>query len=63
MTLEAWFKAARKVLPEIPNPQMTDWQIFSEEATRDSITIIYDMHNTIGERCKVVINRKVPLIG
>lgn len=63
MTLEAWFKEARKVIPEIPNPKNTDWQIYEEEATRDSIHIIYLLSNTVGERCKVVINRKVPLIG
>lgn len=63
MTIEAWFKAARKVLVEIPNPERTDWQIIQAEATRDSIYIIYELANSIGERCKVTINRKVPLIG
>lgn len=63
MTLEAWFKAARKVIPEIPNPEKTDWQIIQQEATRDSIHIIYDLANSIGDRCKLTINRKVPLIG
>ena len=63
MTLEAWFKAARKMIPEIPDPKKTDWIIYNEEATRDSVYIIYEMSNTVGERCKVTINRKIPLIG
>lgn len=61
--MEAWFKAARKVCPEIPNPEKTDWQIIQQEATKDSIFIIYDLANTVGDRCKVTVNRKIPLIG
>ena len=63
MTLEAWFKAARKMIPEIPDPSKTDWIIFHEEASRDAIMITYELQNTVGDRCKVEINRKVPLIG
>lgn len=63
ITLEAYFKAARKVIPEIPNPKDTDWQIFKEEASRDSRWIVYELSNSVGERAKVVIDRTVPLIG
>jgi hypothetical protein len=63
MTMEAWYKAARKVIPEIPNVKDTDWQILSEEATKDARWIIYDLANSVGDRAKVLIDRTVPLIG
>jgi hypothetical protein len=63
MTLEAWFAAARKVIPEVPNPKQTDWFVHHEEASRDATWIVYDLQNTVGEKARLTINRKVPLIG
>jgi hypothetical protein len=59
--IEAWFKQARKTIPEIPDPEQTDWQITHKDATIKWIK--FEMHNTVGERCYVVIDRTVPFIG
>lgn len=60
-TMQAWFKAVRKMIPEVPNPEQTDWQITQEYA--DLQWIKFEMHNSIGERCHIVIDRKQPFIG
>lgn len=59
--IEAWFKQARKLIPEIPNPEQTDWQITHQDATVKWIN--FEMHNSVGERCYVVIDRTQPFIG
>lgn len=61
MTLEGWFKAARKLIPEIPDPKNSDWIISHEHA--EVKWIKYELHNTVQERCYVVIDRTVPSIG
>lgn len=61
MTMEAWFKAARKLIPEIPDPKNSDWMISHEHA--EIKWIRFELHNTVQERCYVVIDRMVPLIG
>lgn len=63
MTMEAWFKSARKIIPEIPDPTKTDWIITAESATNDARFITYELANTVGERCHIVIDRTIPLIG
>lgn len=63
MTLDAWFKEARKVIPEIPDPTRTDWTITHEEASKDAKFITFELSNTVGERCKLIIDRTIPLIG
>ena len=63
MTMEAWFKAARKVMPEIPDPTKTDWIITHEEASRDAKYITFELSNTVGERGHLLIDRTIPLIG
>jgi hypothetical protein len=60
-TLEAWFKEIRKVIPEIPNPKKTDWQITAQTADLNTITFI--LCNSIGERCSIQVDRKIPHIG
>lgn len=55
-TLEAWFKDIRKIIPQVPNPKDTDWQIQHQEATLTHIT--YELQNSIGERCVIVVDRK-----
>lgn len=59
--VRSWFKQARKAIPEIPNPDQTDWQITHELA--EVKWIKFEMHNTVGERCYVIINRTIPFIG
>lgn len=61
--MDAWFKAARKVIPEIPNPDQTDWQITCEHATVDAKYITFEMANSVGDRCSVIIDRTIGLIG
>ncbi len=60
-TLEAWYKACRKVVPEIPDINNTDWIISREHA--DLTWIVFEFVNSIGEKCKVVINRTIPFLG
>jgi hypothetical protein len=60
-TMEAWFKQLRKTIPEIPNPKDTDWQKYHEEADINWIKI--SMHNSVGEKCHIVVDRRVPFIG
>lgn len=60
-TMLAWFKAVRKMIPEVPNPEQTDWQITHEHA--DLSWIKFEMHNSVGERCYIIIDRKQPFIG
>jgi hypothetical protein len=55
-TLEAWFKDIRKIIPQVPNPKTTDWQIHHQEATIKWIT--FEMQNSVGERCVVVVDRQ-----
>lgn len=57
----AWFKAARKVIPEIPDPEKTDWQITSTQI--DTRWIRYTLHNSVGESATVLIDRQVPGLG
>lgn len=60
-TLEAWFKEIRKVIPEIPDPRKTDWQITHQEVKDKWIN--YELHNSIGQRCYITVNREIPHIG
>lgn len=59
--IEAWFKEARKMIPEIPNPKDTDWIITHQQA--DVKWVRYDLVNSVGEKCQVVIDRTQPFIG
>lgn len=61
MTMDAWFKQCRKVIPEIPNVKDTDWIIKHEHA--DFRWIKYELVNSIGEKCEVVVDRTQPFIG
>lgn len=61
MTMEAWFKATRKMIPEIPDPKQTDFQIVSELATINHIR--FDLRNSIGEYCRILIDRRKSHIG
>lgn len=59
--INAWFKEARKVIPQIPNPKDTDWVIFRSDASLNYIS--FEMYNSVGERCYVVIARKHSPLG
>jgi len=60
-TLEAWFKDIRKIIPQVPNPKDTDWQIHHQHATIQWIT--FEMQNSIGERCVVIVDRTKSQFG
>ena len=60
-SLEAWFKDIRKIIPQVPNPKDTDWQIMHQHATLQWIT--FEMQNSIGERCVVVVDRTKSQFG
>lgn len=63
-SIEAWFKEARKVIPQIPNPKQTDWQLttldLGEVLSDDDRFIKFEMFNSVGERCHIVIDRSIP---
>lgn len=61
MTMEGWFKATRKMIPEVPNPKETDFQIVHEEANIRAIR--FDLRNSIGESCRILIDRRKSFIG
>lgn len=60
-TLDAWFKQIRKTIPEVPDPKKTDWFISHQEA--DYRWIKYELHNSIGERCYVIVDRSQEFLG
>lgn len=60
-TMHHWFKEARKVIPEIPNPKQTDWIIAHEEA--DLRWVKFELANSVGERCFIVIDRTTASMG
>jgi len=55
--VEYWFKAARKVIPEIPGT----YQSRTTQVTGKWIT--WELESPRGERCYVVIDRSIPAIG
>lgn len=63
-SIQAWFKEARKVIPQIPNPKQTDWQLATIEPEKvisaDARWIKFEMFNSVGERCHIVIDRSIP---
>lgn len=54
-SMQHWFREARKYIPQIPNPKNSDWSITHEFAS--ATTIIYEMHNSIGQKCALTIDR------
>lgn len=60
-SIEAWFKEARKIIPQIPNPKDSDWQVsnFDHAVSEDGRWIKFEMFNSVGERCHIVIDRSV----
>lgn len=60
-SVQHWYRAARNVIPELPDIRKTDWYIFSEEATTRYIK--YDLRNAKDERKYLIIDRTVPSIG
>lgn len=60
-TTKAWYKAARAVIPQVPNLKETDWEIFSEEVTLGWVR--FNLQNSVGEKAYLVIDRNVPSIG
>lgn len=57
-TLEAWFKEIRKVIPEVPDPKTTDWMITAEYTSSGNKWINFEMQNSIGEKCVIVVDRQ-----
>lgn len=52
---EAWVRAARQVIPEVPDLRRSDWYIQDFDASLKTIVITF--HNTIQERCRLAIGR------
>ena len=57
-TLEAWFKAIRKVIPEVPDPSKTDWLITSQYTSEGNKWINFEMANSVGERAVILVDRQ-----
>lgn len=60
-TLQAWFREIRKVIPEVPDPRKTDWLIYHQDA--DLRWIRFEMQNSVGERCYIVVDRTKPFMA
>jgi hypothetical protein len=60
-SLEAWLKAARTVVREIPDTKNTDWYVAHEEATTTHVT--FQLLNSIGDWATVTIDRRVHKFG
>jgi hypothetical protein len=56
-----WWREARKVIPQIPDVDSTDWFIAHETVTEGSI--IWELRNSIGEKCAVVVDRKFDMVA
>ena len=54
--LPSWLKQARKVLPQIPDCERTDWFIWDTIVTLQ--TIIFELRDSVGNRCAVAIDRR-----
>lgn len=52
----SWLKTARKVIPQIPNPEDSDWYISNELITLETVAL--ELKNSIGSQCAVIIERK-----
>ena len=52
---QAWIREIRKVIPEMPDPDTTDWMVTNFDPTLDIILI--EMVNMIGEKCRVGVLR------
>jgi hypothetical protein len=57
----AWFKEARKVIRQIPNPDTTDWMITKAEATFTEV--LFNLRDTNGKECFVKIDRAKRGVG
>lgn len=59
--IERWFDAARKVIPEIPDPIAQGYGILRTQMTVK--WIVWELTSPKGERSYVVIDRSIPSIG
>lgn len=57
----AWLREARKVIPQIPNSEKTDWRIHSSHITLHFLR--FEMVNSVGKVATITIDRKVPGFG
>lgn len=57
----AWLREARKVIPEIPNVEKTDWRILSMDVSLHKLH--FELVNSLGTRATITIDRKVPGFG
>lgn len=59
--ISAWYKAARKVIPFMPDLDKTDWFMTHHEATIHLIEI--RIANSVGEEAVLLIDRRIPALG
>lgn len=59
--LEAWFKQARKVIPQIPDAPNGLWNITHQSASIKWIS--FELETPQGERCYVIIDRQRSALG
>lgn len=57
-SLEAWLKAARAIIPQIPDTRATDWYVKNAEATPTHVK--FYLLNSVGDWATVEIDRRVP---
>lgn len=59
--IEAWFRGARKVIPEIPETGNGQWYMTYQEATMDWVR--FDLTHKSGKKKNVVILRHIGHLG
>lgn len=58
--IKAWFRQARRIIPEIPNPQDSNWRLVSEDATFTEVT--FELADTFGDKRTVLIRRDLNMV-
>lgn len=61
--LEYWWKACRKVIPQIPDPKAGEWEIIHTHTTVDYIRFSLVKVGDFERRCYVVVDRVADSLG
>lgn len=59
--LAVWLREARKVIPQIPKIEDSDWMVWEEIVTEG--TIIFHLRDSVGNKCSVAIDRKYDIVA
>jgi len=60
-TMDAWYKEARSVIPEIPDLKKTDWRVLNQDANLTYVKFL--IGNTTGATAMLEIDRTTSSFG